>query len=53
MGRSYHINCIGGVIDLPSQQFEEAAVVVSFPDPNPRAGKGLVTLERFHGCMGA
>ena len=27
--------------------------VVLFPDPNPRVGKGLVTLERFLGCTGA
>ena len=26
------------------------AMVVSFPAPNPRVGKGLVTLERFLGC---
>ena len=29
MGRSYHVNCMGGAIDLPSQQFREAAVAVS------------------------
>ena len=28
MGRSYHVNCMGGAIDLPSQQFKEAAVAV-------------------------
>ena len=28
------------------------ADLVLFPDPNPRAGKGLVTLERFLGCTG-
>jgi hypothetical protein len=27
--------------------------VVSFPAPNPRVGKGLVTLERFLDCTGA
>ena len=30
MGRSYHVNCMGGAIDLPSQQFKEAAVAVYF-----------------------
>ena len=30
MGRSYHVNCMGGAIDLPSQQFKEAAVAVCF-----------------------
>ena len=29
-GRSYHVNCMGGAIDLPSQQFKEAAVAVYF-----------------------
>ena len=30
MGRSYHVNCMGGAIDLPSQPFKEAAVAVYF-----------------------
>ena len=29
MGRSYHVNCMGGAIDLPSQQFKEAAAAVA------------------------
>ena len=29
-GRSYHVNCMGGAIDLLSQQFKEAAVAVYF-----------------------
>ena len=28
-------------------------VIVSYPAPNPHAGKGLVTLERFLGCTDA
>ena len=26
--------------------------LVSYPVPNPRTGKGLVTLEQFLGCTG-
>ena len=35
-----------GVIDTVS------CYLVSYPAPNPRAGKGLVTLERFLDCIG-
>ena len=30
MGRTYHVNGVGGAIDLPSQQFEDAAIAVYF-----------------------
>ena len=38
----------------PSGVFEAVTVYhCSLPAPNPRAGKGLVTLERFLGCTDA
>ena len=43
---------IGLTFDLNIKKWDESQIV-SFPAPNPRAGKGLVTLERFLGCAGA
>ena len=30
MDRFYHVNCMGGAIDLPSQPFKEAVIAVYF-----------------------
>ena len=45
MGRSYHVNCMGGAIDLPSQQFKEAAVVVSSPGSLGRGKRAWYTIN--------
>ena len=43
-----YINCAGAA---PSRGDAcRCKVVVSFPDPDPHAGKGLVTFAQFVGC---
>ena len=47
MGRSYHVNCMGGAIDLPSQQFKEAAVAAIF-DFGPSSWGQRSNVDRFN-----